>query len=255
MLVLVLVGGWFWGRDSWLVAIRQVGISGVTGPDAARIDAALRRTATTMTTLDFDLARLRASVARFGEVRSITASTSFPHGLTIQVDTQLPVAQVNVGGHTLVVAGDGKLLRSAAGHAGPLPVIPLAGAPLGARLSEPRAAAAVRVLAAAPWQLLAHIRRATSSAAHGVIASLRGGPSIYFGDSRDLHAKWLAALAVLASPRSLGASYIDVTDPGRPAAGVPVTPPAPPGEGGAAGALMTTTTSPTSASPAGNTSG
>jgi hypothetical protein len=48
---------------------------------------------------------------------------------------------------------------------------------------------------------------------------LRSGPSVYFGDSADLDAKWLAATEVLADPGSAGASYIDVTDPSRPAAG------------------------------------
>jgi hypothetical protein len=40
------------------------------------------------------------------------------------------------------------------------------------------------------------------------------------GDTRRLAAKWRAVVAVLADPGSVGASYIDVTDPGRPAAGV-----------------------------------
>jgi hypothetical protein len=35
-----------------------------------------------------------------------------------------------------------------------------------------------------------------------------------------MDAKWAAATAVLAEPTSAGASYIDVTDPSRPAAGV-----------------------------------
>ena len=49
--------------------------------------------------------------------------------------------------------------------------------------------------------------------------SLRDGPVVYFGSSDQLAAKWSAVTAVLASPTSAGADYIDVTDPGRPAAG------------------------------------
>jgi hypothetical protein len=96
--------------------------------------------------------------------------------------------------------------------------------PVGNRLSEPGAPQIVRVLATAPWQLLAHIRRAAHTAQHGVVVSLRGGPSIYFGDLAGLRDKWLAAEAVLSSSGSAGASYIDVTDPQRPAAGVRTTP-------------------------------
>ena len=57
-------------------------------------------------------------------------------------------------------------------------------------------------------------------AGHGLVAQVRGGPSIYFGDATELpRAKWHPATAVLADPSSAGAAYIDVTDPVRPAAG------------------------------------
>ena len=54
---------------------------------------------------------------------------------------------------------------------------------------------------------------------------------MYFGDAPSARAKWLAAAAVLADPGSAGASYIDVTDPVRPAAGAG----APSGSGGSNG--------------------
>ena len=50
--------------------------------------------------------------------------------------------------------------------------------------------------------------------------TLRNGPLVYFGDNSLPHAKWDSAAAVLASPTSRGASYIDVSLPGRPAAQV-----------------------------------
>src|ERR1700693_4440453 len=37
----LLVGGWLWLRDSPLLAVEQVQISGVHGPEASAIDAAL----------------------------------------------------------------------------------------------------------------------------------------------------------------------------------------------------------------------
>jgi hypothetical protein len=54
---------------------------------------------------------------------------------------------------------------------------------------------------------------------HGIVVSVRQGPTIYFGGGERLDAKWQAALALLAAPANAGASYLDVTDPQRAAAG------------------------------------
>jgi cell division protein FtsQ len=42
---------------------------------------------------------------------------------------------------------------------------------------------------------------------------------VYFGDTGDLQEKWANAEKVLVDPGAAGASYVDVSDPGRPAAG------------------------------------
>jgi cell division protein FtsQ len=220
--VLLLCGAWFWFRSSSLVAIRDVHITGVSGPHAAQIEVSLRRAAEGMTTLDFDSATLLASVRRFPDVHTLSASTSFPHGVEIKVDERRPIAELLASGTSIVVASDGTLMRGGPAPRGPLPKIPLTALPQGATLSGASAETFLRLLQAAPWQLLPHIRRVSHTAAHGIVASLRSGPSIYFGDGRALGAKWLAAVAVLAASGSAGASYIDVTDPQHPAAGVPV---------------------------------
>jgi cell division protein FtsQ len=216
-LLLVAGGGWLWLRDSPLVSVKRVTVSGASGPDAPAIRAALISAARGMTTLDVSLARLRAAVSPYPEVRSLKVGTDFPHGLRIHVLEQLPVAVVELGGRMVGVAADGLLLRIAARQ--PLPRLPLAVPPGGPRVSQQRALAVLKALAAAPYRLLARISQATELAGHGVVAQLRGGPAIYLGGDGELRAKWLAALAVLADPSSAGASYIDVTDPARPAAG------------------------------------
>ena len=216
--VLALLGGaWLWLRDSPLVAIDRVTVTRAAGPDARAIRSALVTAARGMTTLDVGTGQLRTAVSPYPEVKSIQVSPQPPHGIRIRVIEQLPVAVVQLGNRTMSVAGDGTLLPGTGGSR--LPKIPLPVPPGGPRLTEPSALAAVRALAAAPYQLLARITQATQVAAHGVVAQLRDGPAIYLGDDSDLHAKWMAAIAVLASPHSGGASYIDVTFPGRPAAG------------------------------------
>ena len=100
-----------------------------------------------------------------------------------------------------------------------LPTIPVSLTPAGTRVSSGPAAAAIKLLAAAPAALLAKISTVTTVAPHGLVAQIRGGPSVYFGDDTELSQKWIAASVVLGDPGSAGAEYIDVTDPQRPAAG------------------------------------
>jgi cell division protein FtsQ len=216
-IVLVAGGAYYWLRDSSLVAVQQVRVTGATGPDARRIQSALAAAAHSMTTLDVNMGQLRTAVEPYPDVKSLDVSTQFPHGMRIRVVEQLPVAVVLESGRKIPVAGDGTLLHDV-GPASGLPVISLRVPPGGPSLTG-YALSEVRLLAAAPYQLLARIGHVTDGAAHGLVAELHDGPSIYFGDAGRLAAKWSAATAVLANSASAGAVYIDVTDPNRPAAG------------------------------------
>lgn len=217
VLGLALGGGWLWLRDSSLVAVEKVQITGVQGANAEPIRRALRASARTMTTLDVRLDQLRMAVSPYPIVKSVSVSTHFPHGMTIHVVEQEPVGAVTVDGRTIAIAPDGTLLPGV--PAAGFPAIPLKVPPGGSRVSDPAGAGAVAVLAAAPRALLGHITQVTTVAGHGLVAQIQNGPSLYFGDTELLDAKWKAAVAVLADGGSSGALYIDVTDPERPAAG------------------------------------
>jgi cell division protein FtsQ len=217
-LVVLLGGAWLWLRDSSLVSVDRVSVSGESGPDSVQIRSALVAAARNMTTLDVRMDELRMAVAPYPVVKDLRVSTQFPHGIRIRVIEQIPVGVVVVAGRTIAVAGDGTLLHDVV-PSSTLPTIPLGVPPGGSRLSEPGALHAVALLAAAPYQLLAHISQVTTVSSHGLVAQLRNGPSIYFGDATRLAVKWVAASAVLADAGSTGAVYIDVTDPERPAAG------------------------------------
>jgi cell division protein FtsQ len=214
----LLSGAWFLLRDSSLVAVRKVTVIGASGPDAARIRSALEASAKTMTTLDVRMGDLNMAVAPYPVVKSLQVSAQFPHGMRIRVVEQVPVAAVAAAGRSIAVAGDGTLLHDVRASRS-LPTITMPIPPAGSRLTDPQALREVEVLAAAPYQLLARVGQASSSAAHGVVVQLRSGPALYFGTASRLGAKWLAVAAVLADSGSAGASYIDVTDPQRPAAG------------------------------------
>lgn len=210
-------GGWLWLRDSSLVAVRQVSITGVSGPDAGQIRSALTLAARNMTTLDVRLGPLRTAVAPYPVVKDLRVSAQFPHGMRIRVIEGLPVGALVADGHAIAASGDGTLLHDV--PTGSLPSVPVRLLPAGSQVTDPPALDALALLANAPARLRSRIAQVTVSPPHGLVAQLRSGPSIYFGDHSDLGAKWTAATEVLADPTSAGAVYIDVTDPARPAAG------------------------------------
>jgi len=217
--VLALLGGlWLWVRDSPLVAVQKVSITGVSGPNADQIRAVLTRAARNMTTLDVRTGQLRMAVAPYPVVDDIKVSTQFPHGLRIRVVEQLPVAALEAGGRTIAAAGDGTVLHDV--PTGSLPLVAVPVLPGGSQVTERPALQALAMLSLTPRRMLARITHVTTQPSHGLVVELRSGPSIYFGDGSALAAKWVAATEVLADPGSAGASYIDVTDPARPAAGV-----------------------------------
>jgi len=218
VLVLALLGGaWLWVRQSSLVAIKRVSVAGASGPDATEIRSALISAARDMTTLDVQMSHLRTAVSPYPVVKGLRVSTQFPHGMRIRVIEHVPVAVVQVDGRRTPVAGDGTLLRDVTTDA-ELPSIDLPAAPGGTQLTG-MAGTEVRMLAAAPYQLLPKVQLASSDSTHGFVVQLRNGPRVYFGGADRLAAKWDAVTAVLAARSSSGADYIDVTDPARPVAG------------------------------------
>jgi cell division protein FtsQ len=239
----LLAGGWVWLRDSPFVSVERVQISGVHGPEAGAIDAALTRAARRMSTLDVTSGALRAAVAPYRVVREVRAIPSFPHGLRIRVVEQLPVAALTVAGVRTAVAADGVVLGPAL-LSGSLPA--LAGGATRATvglLTEEHVRggsllASLTVLGAAPASLRGVLARAYLGP-KGVTILMRNGLLAYFGDATRPHAKWLSLARVLADPSSAGAAYVDVRMPERPAAGFP---------GGVAPEASTTAAEPTSAS-------
>ena len=218
-LIVVLGCGWLWFRDSSLVSVNRVRVTGLSGPDVPQIRAALKNAGLTMTTLDVNMGQLESVVEPYPDVRALSVDTQFPHGLVIHVEEEIPVAELSVGGRTLAVSGDGSLLRAPRTSDGRLPALPANAELAAGRVAGAGSRAVLAALAAAPFRLLAHMAGAHPSSAHGVVVALRNGPSLYLGPPTDLRAKWAAAVAVLGDAQSKGAQYIDVTDPQHPAAG------------------------------------
>jgi cell division protein FtsQ len=245
----LLAGGWLWLRDSSLVAVQRVEVSGVHGAEAHALTAALVAAAQHMSTLDVNSGALRSAAAPFAVVREVRAVASFPHRLLIQVVEQLPVAALSTGGVRTAVAADGVVLGpsllsgsipSVSGEPGAAGIAP----PTGQRVHGAPVLAELTVLGAAPVPLervVAHV----SMGPKGLIMTMRNGLLAYFGDATRPHAKWLSLARVLADPGSAGASYVDVRVPERPAAGFAAGTTAP--EMSAAGAEAMSASDPTTA--------
>jgi cell division septal protein FtsQ len=207
-------------RHSSLVSVRNVRVSGVHGPDARAIEAALSGAAHHMSTLDVKLGALRAAVASFAVVREVRATASFPHGLSIHVTEQPPVAALVAGASKTAVAADGAVLGPAL-LSSALPTLAAGSAPAaGARVGDPALLAALSVLGAAPGPFVKVVARVYTDS-NGLTVAMRNGLLAYFGDATRPHAKWLSLARVLADTSSAGASYVDVRVAAHPAAGFP----------------------------------
>jgi cell division protein FtsQ len=217
LLVAALAGGWMWLRDSSLVRADQVTVVGATGAEARDIAAALERTGRTMTTLHVDADRLRRAVASFPQVKDLEVTAHPLHRLHVRVIERPPVAALAIGGQRTPIAADGTLLRGRVSANG-LPSVATSTLPAGGVLTRGRAADALTMIAAAPAPLRKLIESVDETDGQ-LVAQLRDGPRIMLGTPDRPRAKWAAAARVLNDSSSVGAGYIDVRLPDRPAAG------------------------------------
>ena len=212
-----LLGGWVWLRDSCLVRVRDVEVTGVTSSQAVQVRAALERAGRRMTTLDVREDVLRAAVAPFASIGGLQAHADLPHRLLVQVTERRPVAAVSLGDRRVPVTATGLLLRGvqAGEH---LPDLRTAAGAGSRRLAEPRARAGLTVAAAAPRALLRRASRVWWGP-RGLTLDLARGPALVFGSAGEARPKWAAAARVLAEPSAAGATYLDLRVPGRVGAG------------------------------------
>jgi cell division protein FtsQ len=207
-----------WFRDSSFVAVERVEVTGLSTSDAERVRVALGAAGRTMTTLHVDHEALERAVGGFPVVHELEVSTDFPHRLKIHVVEHVAAAIAVGDAGRVPVAADGTILHGLPVE-GRLPTVEVEGALGVERLRDGAARAAAAVAGAAPAELRSRIAAVGEDRDEGLVAELREGPELIFGDMTRLRAKWAAAARVLADLEASGASYIDLRIPGRPAAG------------------------------------
>jgi hypothetical protein len=217
VLAALFAGYMLWFRDSSLVAVENVTVNGAESAPAA--ESALRAAAQEQSTLHLDLAALEEAVASEPAVRSVSATTDFPHGLTVFVELREPVGFLRSEG--AVIAGDGVVLERTGTRPKKLPVIELGEGRggVGGGSATGDALRTARVLGAAPAPLLELVGSAGVDPDLGIVVEIGPGPELRFGDASSAAQKWLAAAAILASPNFEGAAYLDLHVPSRPVAG------------------------------------
>lgn len=215
--VLMLAGAWMLVRNSGLVAVEQVRVVGLDGyydKGARKAVVAEARTMTTMNASEEDLA---AAVGQYLDVAGLRVEADYPHALTVFVDVRRPVAAVKAGARVVAVTGDGLVLESSR-QLSSLPRIDAGGLISGDHITDVKTKQALSVLGAAPDVLLRRVKKVEWQK-RGLVLTLEKGVKLRFGTAADSAAKWVAAAAVLASPASKGAGYIDLRVPDRPAVG------------------------------------
>ena len=216
---LVLVAGYMlWLRDSSLVAVEQVSVTGLTDKSAENARAALERAAKGSTTLHVDREAIERAAEAFPVIRSVVITPDFPNALTIRVLEHRPVAVLELGARKVAVAGDGSILPGLAGKAS-LPAIKIEGALPTRKVGPGPALAAVRVAGGAPAVITGRLEKVAREGRRGVVVHVKDGPELVFGDASRVAAKWAAAVRVLADRDAAAAQYVDVRIPERPAAG------------------------------------
>jgi cell division protein FtsQ len=213
----LLAAGWLWLRDSGLVRVRAVTITGVTASDGDQVRAALEQAALGMTTLHVRERTLREATAPYASVAGLRVRADFPRKLTIDVIEQQPVAAIASTGARVPVTGSGVILRGVQADKD-LPSVNVTGFTAGSRLTDRHVLRALAIAGAAPPELLHRVDH-LSTTAKGVVAELRNGPELVFGSDEQAAFKWTAAARVLAEPSAAGATYLDLRIPGRVAAG------------------------------------
>lgn len=207
-----------WLRDSGLVAVEKVTVTGLTGKNADDIRRALEGTGRQMTTLHVDGDRLEEAALAFPAVKAIEVEADFPSGLRVHVIEHRPAAMVVADGRRVLVAADGSVLPGQTAQSS-VPDVKLDGAVSGDRLAPGPTLDAVRVAGAAPTPLLERLSDVRRDERNGIVARLEDGPELIFGTPDRIGAKWAAAARVLADPDAAGAEYVDLRIPERPAAG------------------------------------
>jgi cell division protein FtsQ len=218
-LIAVAVGAYAAARQTSMFAISAIEVTGAPAPLRAQV----RQTAAPLlgtSLLALDGATLRSRLEALPAIVSVRYDRGFPHTLRVAVVPERPVAVVRKGRESWLVSARGRVVtRLARGAEGGLPRVWVAKATQitsGDVLTDGDGGKAARALAFAG---ALPMRIAVASVSHGqLLFKLRSGLELRLGTPTDLRLKLAIARRALRGLPD-GATYLDVSVPGRPVAG------------------------------------
>jgi cell division protein FtsQ len=216
----VAVGAYAAARQTSMFDVTAVEVTGAPAPIRAQVrHAAAPLLGTSLLALDG--AALRAQVEALPTVVSVGYDRAFPHTLRLTVVPERPVAVLRQGRTSWLVSARGRVIsRVARGGEGGLARVWVAKATAvapGDILADADGGSAARALAFA-GALPARIAVASVSRRQ-LLFKLRSGFELRLGEPTDLRLKLAIARRALRTVPA-GSTYLDVSVPGRPVAGL-----------------------------------
>jgi cell division protein FtsQ len=219
-LIAVAAGAYTVARQTSAFAIGRFDVKGAPADVQQQVRRALAPLSGT-NLLALDGAALARRAESLPTVASVRFDRAFPHTLRIFVVPEVPVAVLHRGNETWLVSARGRVVKRV--PTGTYPALARVWVPrkadvaVGAFLAPLAGGTPARTLALAA-RFPAHI--ATASLAHGeLVFRLRSGLELRLGDPTDVRLKLAIARRALARLPP-GATYVDVSVPERPVAGI-----------------------------------
>jgi POTRA domain, FtsQ-type len=219
-LTAVAAGAYVVARQTSAFAIARLEVTGVPADVEQQVRHVLAPLVGT-NLLALDGAALERRAEALPAVVSVSYDRAFPHTLRIHVVAELPVAVLHRGNETWLVSARGRVVKAI--KPGTYPSLARVWVPrkadvaVGSFLVPAAGGTAARTLALAR-RFPAHI--STASLVHGeLVFRLRSGLELRLGDPTDVRLKLAIARRALARLPT-GATYVDVSVPERPVAGM-----------------------------------
>jgi cell division protein FtsQ len=213
--VLILV------RESAIFGVRTIAVEGAPAGVSNQVERALRRTrGESLVALDLDAAR--REVLALSTVAAVSFDRAYPHTLRVAVTPERPVAVVRQGAASTLVSERGRVIAQV--ERGARPELARVWAPrsvvltAGELLDGDLATAIVAVSPLAGTRFPARVTSVTVTES-ALTLRLRSGLELRLGDTADVELKLAVAAKVLPLVRP-GSTYLDVSAPERPVAGL-----------------------------------
>jgi cell division protein FtsQ len=212
-------------RYTSIFAVRAIEVRGAPPPLAAQVREALTP-ALGASLLTVDFTDLGSRATGLPDVAAVRWDRAFPDHLVVTVTPERPAAVLRQGTGSWLVSRRARVLRPLS--RGERPLLPRIWVPgsaqivVGGRLADPPVTRALAAILPLPRDFPARVRSVAATDG-GLVLDLSTGLDLRLGDGRDVALKLAVAGRIvtdLTPPAAGGPTYLDVSVPARPVAGI-----------------------------------